>query len=71
MAKQYTGYLGPMDGYHRNPPPPFNPLFDPAAKARYAQVTASMEADGFYATHTRAECAAEWQRRYDALKQEA
>jgi len=27
-----------------------------------------MEAENFYATHTREECKAEWHKRYDALK---
>lgn len=54
---------------HDVAPAPFNPLYDPKAKARYAEVTASMERDGFYDSHTREECAAEWRRRYDALKE--
>lgn len=55
----------------RNPPPPFNPAFDPKAAARYAQVTASLEADGYYDTHTREECRAEWAARYEHEKQES
>ena len=50
---------------HNNPPAPFNPLYDPKAGARYKEVTASMERDNFYATHTREECKAEWGRRYE------
>jgi hypothetical protein len=46
---------------------PVKSLFDPNANVRYAKVTASMEADGFYDGHTREECAAEWRRRYDEL----
>ena len=53
-----------------NPPAPFNPEFDPQAKYRSAQVSASMARDGFHAKHSRAECAAEWQRRYDLLTKE-
>jgi hypothetical protein len=48
-------------------PSPAKPVFDPKANARYAKVTASMEADGFYDGHTREQCAAEWRRRYDEL----
>ncbi|MBS7671751.1 hypothetical protein [Croceicoccus gelatinilyticus] len=65
---------GPEVGFFQNawnnPPAPFNPLYDPAAKGRYAAVTASMEADNFYAGHTREECKVEWRRRYEALKGE-
>jgi hypothetical protein len=50
-----------------NPPAPFNPLYDPKAKDRFSAVTASMESDDFYASHTREECRIEWKRRYDAL----
>lgn len=64
----YTGYLGGLDYHWKNPPAPFNPLYDPGAKARYAAVTKSMEEDDFYASHTREECRLEWRRRYDALK---
>lgn len=32
------------------------------------QAARSMEAEGYYAAHSRLECAAEWRRRYDALK---
>lgn len=54
---------------HDNPPEPFNPDADPKAGARYRKVTESMEADCFYAAHTREECKAEWGRRYDLLRQ--
>mgnify|MGYP003491229210 CR=1 FL=1 len=64
---EHTGWLGPFDFWHRNKPGPFNPAYDPAAKARSASVTASMEAAGYYEKHTRCECASEWQRRYAAL----
>ena len=66
----YTGWLGPFNFWHRNKPLPFNPAFDPKAADRRRRVTASMEADGFYASHTRSECAAEWRRRYDTQKLE-
>ena len=52
----------------RNPPPPFNPEYDPTAKDRYAAVSASMEEDNYYSNHTREECRLEWARRYNALK---
>lgn len=48
--------------------PVLNPAFDPKAAGRYALVTASLEKDGYYDTHTRQECAEEWRKRYDALK---
>lgn len=68
MKDKYNTYLGGFDYEHKNPPAPFNPDADPAAKQWYADVTASLEADGFYETHTRQECAAEWRRRYDVLE---
>lgn len=64
-----VGWLGPLDLWHRIQPAPFNPAYDPGAKDRYARVTGSMEQDGYYDSHTRAECAAEWRRRYDQDKQ--
>lgn len=65
----YTGYTGGLDYHWKNPPAPFNPLYDPKAKDRYAAVTASLEADGFYKTHTREECKEEWRKRYEDLKE--
>lgn len=67
MAQSYEG-VGFFQEEWRNPPAPFNPDFDPEAKDRYARVTASMEADDYYATHTREECKAEWAKRYEADK---
>ena len=67
MVKPYEG-VGFFQEQWRNPPPPFNPLFDPKAKDRYARVTRSMEEDDFYASHTREECKAEWRRRYKELE---
>ena len=67
MTKPYEG-VGFFEEQWRNPPAPFNPLFDPKAKDRYAAVTRSMEKDDYYANHSREECKAEWARRYDALK---
>jgi hypothetical protein len=52
----------------QNPPAPFNPDYDPKADERSKQVRESMQADNFYANHTREECKAEWHKRYDALK---
>jgi len=66
--KNYTGYLGGFDYEHKNPPPPFNPDFDPLAESRYEKVTSSMVDDNYYANHTREECKAEWAKRYDAAK---
>jgi hypothetical protein len=66
--KHDYAYCGLFTEQWRNPPKPFNPDFDPKAKDRYAQVTASMEADDYYSHHTRKECAKEWRTRYDALK---
>jgi len=68
-AARYTGWLGPLDYWHRNAPMPFNPAYDPGADARRSQITASMERDGYYTTHTREQCALEWRRRYDEDKQ--
>ena len=55
-------------GMHDNPPAPFNPDYDPKDYARYTKVTQSMETDGWYTSHTREECKAEWARRYEELK---
>lgn len=49
-------------------PAPFNPDYAPKVKQRFADVTASMERDNFYISHTREECKQEWGKRYDALK---
>jgi len=67
MTQPYEG-VGGFQYEWQNPPPPFNPQFDPGAKARYERVSQSMQADGYYDGHTRAECAADWRRRYDADK---
>ena len=66
-AANHTGWLGPLDAMHRMQPKPFNPDYDPKAKARYAKVTASMVEDDYYATHTREQCGIEWRKRYAAL----
>ena len=72
-AKKHPSY-GPEVGFFEdqwnNPPPPFNPDFDPLAKGRFERVTASMEADNFYEGRSREECASEWRRRYEALKEQ-
>lgn len=65
----YTGHLGGMDYHWKNPPPPFNPVFDPKARDRYDRVTQSMVDDDFYANHTRQECKDEWARRYELEKE--
>ena len=49
-------------------PPPFNSDFDPKAAQRFSDVTASLEQDNFYATHTREECKEEWHKRYEVLR---
>lgn len=68
-VKTPTGcYVGPFTNEWNNPPAPFNPQFDPKAAARSSAAAESMSADGYYDTHTREECAAEWRRRYDDLK---
>ena len=68
MTSYGTALNDHMDNEWINPPKPFNSRFDPKASDRYQAVTDSLEADGFYANHTRQECADEWQRRYDAAK---
>lgn len=67
-AAGHTGWLGPMDYWHRNAPAAFNPAYRKEARAWAAATSASMEADGYYDRHSRAECAAEWQRRYNLFK---
>ncbi len=64
MRLNYEG-VGWFQHHWRNPPAPFNPDFDSKAEARYAKVSRSMQDDGFHASHTREECAAEWRRRYE------
>jgi len=62
------GHQGPFWREHNFPPAPFNPDSNPQqAKARYAAVSASMQADNYYATHTQEECKEEWARRYKLL----
>lgn len=62
-------FVGMFTNEWNNPPKPFNPAYDPKAAGRSKAVSSSMEAGNYYATHTRAECAAEWRRRYDAEKE--
>ena len=58
--------------YHwQSPPAPFNPAFNPLAKSWGDKAAASMKADGFYDTHTREDCKAEYARRYDLNKAES
>lgn len=64
----HTGWLGPLDFWHRNEPLPFNPAYDPKASDRYTRVTESMERDGLYETMPREQRAIEWRKRYDAEK---
>lgn len=54
---------------HQNPPAPFNPDFDPKATERGHKAAQSMETDGYYQNHSRQECASEYRRRYDRLKE--
>ncbi len=51
---------------HDNPPAPFNPLYNPLADTWSDEVSAAMEAEGFYDTHSREECAIEFRWRYEA-----
>lgn len=55
----------------REPQPavqPLNPSYDPKAKSRSEKAAASMEADDYYAGHSREACAQEWRRRYEVLR---
>jgi len=63
------GHQGPFWREHNFPPAPFNPDFDPKAGDRFSQVSSSMQADNYYATHTRPECKEEWHRRYNLLEE--
>lgn len=56
--------------HHANPPAPFNPDYNPLSHEWSRQASQSMVDDGFYANHTREECAAEYAKRYAALKQQ-
>ena len=69
MKGEEYAYCGMFTYQWNHPPAPFNPDYDPGAAGRYEQVSRSMEADGFYDTHTREECAVEWGKRYDKLKE--
>lgn len=63
------GHQGPFWREHNFPPAPFNPDSNAQQAAkRYSQVTASLEADNFYQTHSREECKAEWAKRYASLE---
>lgn len=53
---------------HNNPPPPFNPEFNPSSVDWFREVAHSMEMDGFYDGHSREECSIEFRRRYEILK---
>lgn len=68
LVQDYGLHTGPLHKEHRKPPRPFNPLADANAARRYAETTASLVADDFYANHTREECKDEWARRYEELK---
>lgn len=70
MKHRPADHRGYFAYHHDNPPPPFNPDFDPGAAERYRKVTESMESDGYYAAHSREECREEWLRRYDELARE-
>jgi len=70
MSNIYTGFLGGFDYEHKNPPAPFNPLYDPKSHKRYEMVTNSMTQDDYYSSHSREECKKEWRKRYDKLKSE-
>lgn len=48
---------------HDNPPPAFNPAYRACGGKLISAVAEAMELEGFYSNHTRAECAAEIQRR--------
>ena len=44
-------------------PPAFNPYYDPKHAPLMQSVAAAMDAEGYYDTHTRDECATELRRR--------
>lgn len=67
QVRSSADHRGAFAYQHDNPPPPFNPTFDPAARARYERVTSSLVAEDFYASRSREECKAEWARRYEEL----
>lgn len=67
--REYAG-VGMFEREWTNPPAPFNPTFDPKAKERFEAVSASMQADDFYAGHSREECRIEWAARFDRMKEE-
>lgn len=58
-----------MDSYAQ--PAPFNPLYDPRDAGWLRQAADSMDADGFYASHTRIDCAVEIRTRYNTIKEAA
>lgn len=51
MTKAQT-YLGSMDYWHRNPPAPFNTLYNPNSTKALNQAVKELEAEGWYASTT-------------------
>lgn len=66
--KEPVGYVGGLTFWHNYQPTPFNPEYNQRAKLWAKEATSSMEAEGYYANHTREECKVEWRKRYDAAK---
>lgn len=58
-----------MDDWHPAPAP-FNPFYDSLAGKLMQAAAESMEADEFYDTHTRNECAAEIRQRVIDMRKE-
>lgn len=57
-----------FDYYHKNPPKPFNPDYDPRASRWYAETTKSLEVEGFYKSGTPTSRKDGWGRRYAEIK---
>jgi hypothetical protein len=70
MTHEYRNLEDVFLHLHNNPPPPFNPAYDPNSKARREMISGWMEADGFYNDHSREQCADEYRRRYRILLEE-
>ena len=69
MSQSYKKLERTFARIHNNPPPPFNPKYDPNAVARSRMVSKSLEDDNYYSTHTREECKTEWAKRYAIRKE--
>ena len=65
MPKETT-----VNEFWPSPPKSFNPEFNPDARGAWGVASKEMEAEGFYDTHSRDECAVEIKKRAEAILKE-